>query len=175
MFFILKEYNEADESGDKISPPAEHRWVYLLLPGLERTTERGGWEGTDRTQFLWRKPSETEANICTGPPLPRASMSRLFGLACCNWVSSHNQGLSMATHPPFVWARGVKEGPERATKQLSNQLRRGRIQSTPVIKVNDPLLINLTVTTKGGSGKIHLMKERDRMCHVNPWHLHPPD
>lgn len=62
-------------------------------------TVRGGQEGTDRTQFLWRKPSETEAHLHVAP-LVGTSMSWFSGPAPCYKVSSQNQGLSVVGHPP---------------------------------------------------------------------------
>lgn len=62
-------------------------------------TVRGGQEGTDRTQFLWRKPSETEAHLHVAP-LVGTSMSWFSGPAPRYKVSSQNQGLSVVGHPP---------------------------------------------------------------------------
>lgn len=89
-----KPHNETDELGDEISHPA-HRWVYLLLPGLQKTTERGSLEGTDRTRFLWRKPSETEANICT------ALLS--WVLPCHGFLAQHSAIKFPLTTKVFPW------------------------------------------------------------------------
>lgn len=80
---------------------------------LLRTTERGGWEGTDRTQFLWRKHSETEAHLHVAPLLG-TSMSWLSGPVPCYKVSSQNQGLrSEISSQPHEWRESLKgwEGP----------------------------------------------------------------
>lgn len=68
------------------------------VPSL-RITVSGSWEGTDRTQFLWRKPTETEAHLLAAP-LVGTSMSWLCGPRPRCKVSSQNQGLSVVGHPP---------------------------------------------------------------------------
>lgn len=95
---------------------------YLLFPGLQRTTERGGSEGTDRTRFLWRKPSETEANICT------ALLSCV--LPCHGSLARRASIKFPLTTKVFPWqhilpvlrVQGVNEGPKSPMKQPSNQL-----------------------------------------------------
>lgn len=73
---------------------------------LPRTIKSGGWEGTDRTQFLWRKPSETEAHLHVAPLLG-TSMSWLPNPAPCYKVSSQSQGLSVVRYPPSPTSHGV--------------------------------------------------------------------
>lgn len=73
--------------------------------GLLKTTVTCSWEGTDRTQFLWRKPSETEAHLHAAP-LMGTSMSCLSGPRPRFKVSSQNQGLSILAHPPSCSSQG---------------------------------------------------------------------
>lgn len=72
----------------------------------------------DRTQFLWRKPSETEAHLHVAP-LVGTSMSWLSGPGPRYKVSSQNQGLSVVGHPPSHWQ--AERGMGCADQQLNSR------------------------------------------------------
>ena len=103
---------------NKFTFPATNKTPVLLL----RTTVRGGQEGTDRTRFLWRKPSETEAHLHVAP-LVGISMSWLSGPVPRYKVSSQNQGLSVVGHPPSQRSGGshweAEKGPGLGDPPLS--------------------------------------------------------
>lgn len=88
---------------------------------LLRTTVRGGGEGTDRTQFLWRKPSETEAHLHVAP-LVGTSMSWFSGPTPRYKVSSQNQGLSVVGHPPGHTSVGSQRKAEKGLGIEDQQL-----------------------------------------------------
>lgn len=83
--------------------------IFFFFAAIKKSTrlqtKRGGQEGKDRTQFLWRKPSQTEAHLPVAPPLG-TSMSWLSGPAPCHKVSSQNQGLSVVRYPPGTMSGG---------------------------------------------------------------------
>lgn len=75
--YSIQAHGWEGEGGDsKSSRSAELIFFFRVIQKSARSqTKRGGGEGRDRTQFLWRKPSQTEAHLPAAPPLG-TSMSR---------------------------------------------------------------------------------------------------
>lgn len=78
--------------------PDPKTWHHLCGQTWRTITVWGVGEGTDGTEFLWRKLSETEAHLHVAL-LVGTSMSRLFGPGRCFDISFQIQGLSIMGHP----------------------------------------------------------------------------